>query len=117
MISPSDSDQAILATLGARLKRARLALDLTQAHLADEAGVSKRTVERLEAGGSTQLSTFVRILRVLGLLDNLDAFLPERRPQPMDLLERQGRERQRASGREVRPAAIAQGAWTWGDEG
>ena len=50
------SDGAVLNLLGERLGRHRLDHNLTQADLAAAAGVSKRTVERLEAGGSTQLS-------------------------------------------------------------
>ena len=35
-------------------------------------GVSKRTVERVEAGATTQMSTMIRILRVLGLLNRFE---------------------------------------------
>jgi transcriptional regulator with XRE-family HTH domain len=54
---------------------------LTQAQLADRAGVSRDTLSRLENGtGGVSLETLVRILRALGLLDILaDAFDPHRR--------------------------------------
>ena len=48
-ISTILSDEAILQALGERLAGARLARNLTQAALAEQAGVAKRTVERLEA--------------------------------------------------------------------
>ena len=56
------TDEAILAELGGRLARHRLELQLTQEMIAEQAGVSKRTVERVEAGATTQMSTMIRIL-------------------------------------------------------
>ena len=44
------TDEAILAELGKRFAQRRLELQLTQEMLAEQAGVSKRTVERVEAG-------------------------------------------------------------------
>jgi transcriptional regulator with XRE-family HTH domain len=54
------TDKSILAELGGRLAQRRLELKLTQADLAEQAGVSKRTVERIEAGATTQMSTMIR---------------------------------------------------------
>ena len=106
------SDETILADLGTRLRSARLSRDLTQAQLALDAGVSKRTVERIEAGRSTQLNSFIRILRSLGLLDRLDSFLPPPAPSPIDLLRRAGKAPRRATGK----GASSGQPWTWGDE-
>lgn len=93
------TDEAILSELGSRLAAARLGRNLTQAALAEEAGISKRTVERMEAGAvATQLSGFLRVCRVLGLLDRLETLIPETRVSPIALLKQQGRKRQRASG-------------------
>jgi transcriptional regulator with XRE-family HTH domain len=45
---------------------------LTQAQLADRSGVSLATVSRLESGdGNITLESLLRILRALGILDNL----------------------------------------------
>jgi len=107
-------DEAVLAELGERLARRRLDLGLTQADLAREAGVAKRTVERIEAGASAQLASLIRVLRTLDLLPALDAFLPAPRPSPIELLETQGRQRERASGR--RRSGAPDSKWTWGDE-
>ncbi|MCB1231654.1 MAG: helix-turn-helix transcriptional regulator [Verrucomicrobiae bacterium] len=112
------NDKAVLTEIGNRLNRKRLELNLTQAQLAEEAGVGKRTVERLESGESTQLSTFVRLLRVLGWIDGLDALLPKSEPSPMELLKLKGKQRQRASSSEPNDRVKEDGttAWTWGDE-
>lgn len=54
------TDAAVLAELGDRLSRRRLQRNLTQAQLAREAGVSKRTVIRLERGESSQVTNLIR---------------------------------------------------------
>jgi transcriptional regulator with XRE-family HTH domain len=107
------TDEAILAELGGRLAQRRLELQLTQEILAEQAGVSKRTVERIEAGDTTQISTMIRILRVLGFQDRLDTLVPEAGPRPMDLLKLKGKVRKRASGKRKPTNEIP---WKWGDE-
>jgi len=107
------ADNAALAEIGERVAHRRVEAGLTQAKLAEEAGVSKRTVERLEAGSSVQLTSLVRLLRTLSLLGGLEAALPPAAPGPMELLQR-GRTRQR-----VKPGASdkAPERWHWnGDQ-
>jgi transcriptional regulator with XRE-family HTH domain len=107
------SDEAILRELGERLAQRRLELELTQAELAEQAGVSKRTVERMEVGATTQLSTLIRVLRVLDLLARLDKLVTVSGPRPTDLLKLKGKERQRAPrGKKSAPDE----PWQWGDE-
>ena len=109
------SDSAVLRQLGARLAAQRLALNLTQAQLAQEAGVSKRTIERLESGAAAQLSAFLRVCRVLGLQERVEQLVPELPPSPLAQLKLKGRARQRASSKpqvtnigETKPKR-----WTW----
>jgi transcriptional regulator with XRE-family HTH domain len=114
-IATTLTNEAILQELGERLAGARLERNLTQAALAEEAGVAKRTVERLESGqAATQLSGFVRVCRALGLLERLDALVPEGTASPIAQLRLQGRKRQRATGRKA--ASSEAKKWTWGDE-
>ncbi|MCP4657255.1 MAG: helix-turn-helix transcriptional regulator [bacterium] len=91
------TEPEILVELGGRLRRYRLQQDVTQEDLARKAGVGTRTIRKLESGGDVQLSTVTRILRALGRLDALDAFLPAPGISPMELLRSGGRERRRAS--------------------
>jgi transcriptional regulator with XRE-family HTH domain len=112
----SPSDSTVLQELGDRLLRHRLDRNLTQADLAVAAGVSKRTVERLEAGESTQLSNFIRILRALNLLDALDTAMPTPPPSPIDQLKLQGKQRRRASPPRKSDAQDEKTPWTWHDE-
>lgn len=107
------TDEAILGELGGRLAQRRLELQLSQEVLAGLAGVSKRTVERVEAGATTQMSSMIRVMRVLGLLERLEALVPEAGPRPMDLLKLKGKVRKRARTKK-KPAD--EKPWTWGDE-
>ena len=93
------TDAAALALLGERVAHRRLARNLTQAQLARDAGVSKRTLARLEAGESTQLTNLIRIIRALGLIANLDALIPPPAPSPLEQLRSRGKQRRRASPR------------------
>jgi transcriptional regulator with XRE-family HTH domain len=110
------SDEAILREVGSRLAAARLARNLTQATLAEEAGVSKRTVERLESGEvAARLSGLVRVCRVLDIVDRLDSLVPLPSVSPVEQLKLAGRRRKRASGSR-RAAPRAKRKWRWGDE-
>jgi transcriptional regulator with XRE-family HTH domain len=113
-IAPNITDEALLNLIGGRLARLRLAKNLTQQQLAEQAGLGLRTVQRLELGAAaTQLSGFVRVCRVLGLLERFEILMPEPMPGPMAQLKQAGRKRQRATGKKA-----AQGGskkWTWGE--
>ncbi|HEC19867.1 MAG TPA: helix-turn-helix domain-containing protein [Gammaproteobacteria bacterium] len=115
-ISDLLSDEAILAEIGVRMARRRLDMGLTQAELAEQAGVAKRTVERIEAGSSAQLSSLIRLFRVLELLPRLDLLLPEPAPSPMELLRHKGKQRKRAPGRRKAGGMAEDKPWTWGDD-
>lgn len=109
------TDEAILGELGGRLARTRLDRNLTQSQVAAQAGVSKNTVQRLESGSvATQLSSFIRVCRVLDLVGRLDLWVPEPVPSPIEQLKLQGRKRRRASAR--RRTSAAPRKWQWGDE-
>ncbi|HKB57717.1 MAG TPA: helix-turn-helix transcriptional regulator [Lacunisphaera sp.] len=116
------TDETILGELGARLAQARLDKNFTQAQLATQAGISKRTVERLESGmAGTELSAFIRVCRVLDLIGRLEALIPEAAPSPMAQLKSGGRKRRRASAVSTPPSAVnesapASGTWTWGEK-
>ncbi|MGE0787332.1 MAG: helix-turn-helix transcriptional regulator [Sandaracinaceae bacterium] len=111
------TDAAILAELGERIRHHRLARNQTQHELADAAGVSKRTVERIETGDSAQLSSFLRVCRALGLVERFDALVPPPLPSPVEQLARHAQKRRRRARRSAEaPEQSKQGSWTWGDE-
>lgn len=112
---PDDADARLLAELGQRIAALRLERNISQQALADEAGLSRSTVRRLESGESTQLTAFLRILRVLELLGGLDQLLPAPGPSPIQELEQRGQTRKRAS-KPRRDEGDATEPWTWGEE-
>ena len=104
------SDEAILKELGQRIAHLRNERNLTQAELAKEAGVSKRTVERLETGTvASQMTVFIRVCRALGILEDLETFLPEAKPGPITQLKNRGKPRQRASSMKSKE----KDQWSW----
>jgi transcriptional regulator with XRE-family HTH domain len=110
------SDEAVLSEIGSRLATVRLSRNQTQAQLAAEAGISLRTLSRLESGEvATQLSGFVRVCRALDLLGGINNFVPEPAPSPLAMLKLHGRSRKRAS-TSGRAGRLTTKAWTWGDQ-
>jgi len=112
-IDRQTAPEAIIEELGVRIAHQRIELGMTQADAADQAGVSKRTIERIEAGADAQLTTIIRLLRILNLSDHLDSLIPEISPSPMEMLKHQAKPRKRASskkgGKPSKP-------WKWGDQ-
>ena len=111
------TDIAVLHEIGARLERRRIDAELTQAQLAEEAGISKRSVERIEAGHSTDFVMLLRVLRVLKLLEALDQLLSDLPQSPLMLLKGRGRAPKRVGharrlpGGSAAPKAAA--PWKW----
>ena len=121
------TDDAILAELGARRERTRLERNLSQREIAAEAGVERKAVQRIEAGDPVKLTSFIRVLRALELLDALDRLVPEPLASPIELLKLHGKRRRRASGARrksvktppsprSKPGEDATAPWRWGDE-
>lgn len=67
-------EQTLLAQLGERLKLARLRRTLSNAIVAQRAGISRTSLYKVEAGdaGAT-LGTYVRVLAALGLDSDINA--------------------------------------------
>ncbi|MDP2854817.1 MAG: helix-turn-helix transcriptional regulator [Smithellaceae bacterium] len=99
------NDKTILTEIGARISRLRLNHNITQTDLALQAGVARIVVQRLEGGRGCTLENLIRITRVLGILEQLDAFLQVPELSPLQLAKLKGRERLRAA--RVRPKHTA----------
>jgi len=93
------NDSLVLTELGERLRRQRLNLNITQEELAERAGVARSVIQKIEGGEACMLDGWLRVLRALGVLDQLDAFLPDPGVSPIQIARMQGRERRRATGR------------------
>ena len=103
---------AIEAELGRRLEGARLAANVSQAELAAAAGISRRTVTRLENGEGVSLDTLIRVMRALGIAGRLDALVTPPEVRPIERIRLRGKQRKRASP-SARPVP---GKWSWDDE-
>ncbi|MBQ2937189.1 MAG: helix-turn-helix transcriptional regulator [Lachnospiraceae bacterium] len=89
------TNAAILQTLGERLKEYRLRRNLQQAEMARYAGVNISTVSRIEKGQNIMFDSYLRIMRVLDMLDNLDEFIPEPPRSPLLMKKLMGKKKQR----------------------
>lgn len=100
---------ALLQSFAARLRAERLNQNLTQRALAERIGVSVKTVANAEDSGQISMETLLRLLDGLGRLDDLQQLVPESGPSPIELAERKGKRRVRASGREK----SEDDGWSW----
>ncbi len=102
----------IEAALCKRLEGIRLSRNITQQQLAEEAGVSTRTIRRLEKGQGVSLDTFIRVLSALRIQSSLASLLPDPAVRPIERVGLGTGERKRA--RPV-PGGKEGPAWVWGD--
>ncbi len=109
------SDEALLLALGENLRRRRLERNWTQEAMAERAGLDRMTVGALERGATSGPLSLLQLLRALGALDTLAALLEARGPSPLEVVRRQGRERQRASS--ARREVVAAGPSPDGQDG
>lgn len=80
-----------------RITEIRLSRNINQTNLAKEAGISRRTISRMENGEGVSLETFIRVLRALNLTHHLEALLPDPKIRPIERVSLQGQQRRRAS--------------------
>ena len=107
------SSHQIEKQLCQRLERVRLDQNISQSVLAEEAGVSRRTISRMENGEGVSLDTFVRVARALGLIEQLQSLfqLPEIRP--VDRVRGQAPRKNASSSRSKTKDTEA--PWEWDD--
>lgn len=97
--------------LGARLEQLRLSRNIIQADLAQDAGISERTLRRLESGDGGTLDSLFRVLTALRLDGNLDLLIPNPEIRPIERVHTKGRERQRSSSSKSEKHSSN---WQWG---
>lgn len=89
------SNNAILKELGVRLKEYRIRKNMQQKELAASAGISLDTLARMEHGNSISSEKFIRILRALEMLENLEEFIPQPPVSPLLMKKLQGKKKER----------------------
>jgi transcriptional regulator with XRE-family HTH domain len=115
-ITEWDTNEAVLRELGSRLRRTRLDRNLNQEKLAEEAGIGRATLQRIEEGRSPSAANLISVLRALDLLDGVDRLVPESSPSPIDELKRRGQRRQRAGSPRKAEVEEPPRPWRWPDE-
>lgn len=83
------TDMAIVTEIGKRIKATRKRKRFTQAEVAERAGISSFTVSQIESGKNSSLTSFIAVMRVLKLLENMENFVPEQIISPVSLLKQQ----------------------------
>ena len=110
-ISNYNDENSVLAELGNRIQQYRISLNLTQAQLAQQCGLSLKTIARTEMGCDTKLSNLIKIMNVIGLSENLDILIPEPQPDYKALFEEKTiRKRARPDKKKT------DNAWVWGED-
>lgn len=96
------SARQIQDEIGARLRHQRLQRRWTQQELATRAGIALNAVKNLESGGNATISSLVKVLQVLSLIDELsDAFKATATLSIADLERLEQPQRQRGSSRKT----------------
>ena len=100
-LTARSSNEEFLRELGKRIRGVRIDMDMTQSEAAKKAGVTAKTISRIENGEDLAFSTLLNVLRALGLAQNIDALIPEKEKK---------RVRKKADQKD------SSRQWKWGDE-
>ena len=93
------NNESILKDFGERLKQVRINANLTQKELAERSGLTKQSISNLERGAQNiSFNGLIELLRVLGLVENLQLLLPEVPiVSPIELMKLEKARKKRAS--------------------
>lgn len=108
----NENNSFILKEIGKRIHDLRVRQSITQADLARLAGVSLRTIGRLENGEGAALENLLNILRVLKMLPNIDMLITEQELSPTDYID-YGKQRIRVSQKTKTTDNVE---WKWGED-
>jgi len=102
------SNSAIITVVGQYIKQQRLEKNMTQAQAAEEAGVNRWTISKIEKGESVTLVSLIQILRALELLDVFEKFQYEKKISPIELVKLEGTKKQRARGKKSSSKTVSE---------
>lgn len=69
------TDVELLQKIGSKLKEIRLEQNVKQKELAEKSGLSMFSISQMETGHNTSVQSIIQVLRALGRIDLLDAFI------------------------------------------
>jgi transcriptional regulator with XRE-family HTH domain len=99
---PFASPEALLQSLGSRVRERRIFARLSQADLAGRAGISRDTVVRLEQGGNIGTEPLIRVAIALDAAGELAELFPPRDPRTLDDILAEQRRPKRVRSRKTR---------------
>jgi transcriptional regulator with XRE-family HTH domain len=107
---------AALAELARRLSELRRQQGLSQADLAQAAGLGIATLRRIEDGKDAKLGSWLRLLVALQREEAIEQLLPEEFLSPLAEVRATGRRRRPRARTSTTAAAAARAGFVWGDE-
>ncbi len=81
------SDVQIQKKIGEKLKAVRLKQNVTQDSLAESSSISRSSVQKVETGEIKSFDTLLRMLRTLGMLDELSHLCEEDQMSPSEYFD------------------------------
>lgn len=81
------SNNALLVQIGQKVKSRRIAANLTQKQLSEQAGVALSAVGNIEKGQNSSLLTLIQVLRTIRSFDLLEPFFREEEISPLAYAE------------------------------
>ncbi len=81
------SDVQIQKKIGEKLKAVRLKQNITQDSLAESSSISRSSVQKMETGEIKSFDTLLRMLRTLGMLDELSHLCEEEQMSPSEYFD------------------------------
>lgn len=81
------SDKVLLKEIGQKIKRLRLAANVSQKDLAERSGVSAFSISQIENGSNPSMLTLLMILRALNALNLLYLFFEEEQLDPIAMAD------------------------------
>jgi transcriptional regulator with XRE-family HTH domain len=91
------SDPAIIEELSKRFRELRLKKNMQQKELSEYSGVAIGTIRRFENGETISTESLIKVMRGLGILENLEQLIPEEPISPILMKKLQSKKRMRAS--------------------
>lgn len=105
------SDTAIMLQIGAFIKKTRLQQNVTQAQLAEMAGLNRWTISQLEKGEAVSLTSLIPILRALDALYVFNHFEVQEELSPLAYAKLKKKYKERARNKGFKAAEEEELGW------
>ena len=111
-IKNSDIAIFILKILGLRIKNRRIKMNIKQSDMEKLCGLSVSTIIRMENGNDTKLSNLIKVLKALGLTENLNDLIPDDTLDYKRIFKMQ-KQRKRVRPKKAKPTVKE---WVWNED-